>query len=131
MGNQQIQTQIIKQRRIIMADENRPEEGNVINLHEVDRYNQDRDFNNEMNYLGLMLNNLAKKSIGTFAIIADDKMVTSDARQIDYRAFAARSTLYRTAAEPYLFQDSNVFCLYNNIRNMKTEHFSGDLRSIR
>lgn len=59
-----------------MADEHRPEEGNVINLHEVDRYHQDCDFNNEMNYLGLMLNNLAEKGIGTFAIVADDKMVT-------------------------------------------------------
>jgi hypothetical protein len=71
-----------------MADEHRPEEGNVINLHEVDRYHQDCDFDNEMNYLGLMLNNLSDKGIGTFAIVADEKMVTRFVTPINGRALS-------------------------------------------
>jgi hypothetical protein len=69
-----------------MPDGKRPPEGNVINLHEVDRFEADCDFNDDMNYLNTIFNNLAARGIGTFAIVADEHMMTRFVTDINGRA---------------------------------------------
>lgn len=66
-----------------MPDEKKSPKGNVINLHEVDRFEADCDFNNDMNYLNTIFNNLATRGIGTFAILADGRMLTRFVTEIN------------------------------------------------
>lgn len=69
-----------------MPDKKRPSKSNVINLHEVDRFEADCDFNNDMNYLNTIFNNLAARGIGTFAIVADERMLTQFVTEINGQA---------------------------------------------
>ena len=59
-----------------MPDEKRSSKGNVINLHEVDMFEPDCDFKDDMNYLGTIFKNLEARGIGTFAIFADEQMLS-------------------------------------------------------
>lgn len=54
-----------------MPGEHRPPEGNVINLHEVDRYRRFCNFTDRMTQLQDLLDDLNAQGIGTLTLVAD------------------------------------------------------------